>query len=108
MAVAAALGLALLSSGPALAVDRIKANNATNLDQGGSWVGGAIPGTADVGVWNSTVVGANSTVLGSDQNWSGLRIANPGGTVTSESTNRRRAVRCPSLPDDSRTPIQWS
>jgi fibronectin-binding autotransporter adhesin len=85
----AALALALLSMGgdAAHAVDRIKANNAMNLDQAASWTGGVIPGTADVGVWNSTVTGPNAVALGSDQSWSGLRIANPGGAVTINSGN---------------------
>ncbi len=84
---AAVFSAMLLVSGTASAVDRIKDNNATNLDQGASWVGGVAPGTADVGVWNNTVAGASAAALGSDQSWSGVRIANPGGDVTISASN---------------------
>jgi autotransporter-associated beta strand protein len=59
-----------------------KANNSTNLNNGGSWVGGAAPGLYHQALWNSTVTTANSTTLASNQQWAGLKIANPGGTVT--------------------------
>ena len=62
--------------------DIIKANNTDNLNLGSSWFGGNAPGTSDVGVWDSTVTGANTTLLGGALSWSGIRIANPGGTVT--------------------------
>jgi fibronectin-binding autotransporter adhesin len=82
-AAAVALGMSLLGSGPAFAQAVIsKANNTTNLDQGASWVGGLAPTNLDTALWDATVVGANSTVLGTDQSWAGLRITNPGGLVT--------------------------
>ena len=59
-----------------------KANNTTSLNTGSSWVGGVTPGLYNQALWNSTVVGANTTTLGSDQTWAGLRIVNPGGLVT--------------------------
>jgi len=59
-----------------------KANNTTSLDSGASWVGGTAPGLYNQAVWNSTVAGANTTTLGSDQTWAGLKIVNPGGLVT--------------------------
>ena len=59
-----------------------KANNTTNLDSGASWVGGADPGIYSQALWGSTVTAANTTTLASDQHWAGLKIANPGGTVT--------------------------
>jgi fibronectin-binding autotransporter adhesin len=80
---AVALGMSLLGSGATFAQAVItKDNNTTNLDQAGSWVGGVVPTNVDTALWDSTVVGANSTVLGSDQSWAGLRITNPGGLVT--------------------------
>ena len=60
----------------------VKANNATNLESGGSWVGGADPGIYNRAVWNNTVAGANAATLASGQLWAGLKIVNPGGTVT--------------------------
>ncbi len=63
-----------------------KANNATNLDAGGSWVGGVDPGIYKQAVWNSTVTAANTATLASDQDWAGIKIVNPGGTVTINGT----------------------
>ncbi len=59
-----------------------KANNADDLDQVSSWVGPSVPGSGDVAVWDSTVTGLNAPALGSAQDWSGIRIADPGGDVT--------------------------
>ena len=59
-----------------------KANNTTNLDNGGSWGGGVDPGIYNQALWNSTVTAANTTTLASYQQWAGLKIVNPGGTVT--------------------------
>jgi fibronectin-binding autotransporter adhesin len=73
--------------GDASAVDRIKENNTAALNNGASWVGGVAPGAGDVGVWNSTVTNANTTALGGDLSWAGIRIADPGGLVTVSSGN---------------------
>ena len=81
------LALALLAATPALAAEVIKANNTNALNLGTSWVGGTGPGAADVGVWNSTVSGANSVALGADLSWAGLKLTNPGGAVTLTGTN---------------------
>ena len=59
-----------------------KANNATNLDNAASWIGGASPGIFSQALWNNAVSGANTATLGTNQLWKGIRIANPGGTVT--------------------------
>src|SRR6266699_3876074 len=84
-----ATGLALLAGLP-LAVQAatvLKANNTDNLNLTTSWVGSTVPGTGDVGKWDSTVTVANAVVLGSDASWRGLAIANPGGIVTIGSGN---------------------
>lgn len=60
----------------------VKANNTTALNLTGSWVGGVVPGSADVGHWNSTVTGANTVALGAARTWLGVLITNPGGAVT--------------------------
>lgn len=69
---------------PAGATDRIKQNNTTALNLAGSW--DTLPGSGDVGVWNSTVAGANASALGAGVvggvSWQGIRIANPGGLAT--------------------------
>ncbi len=59
-----------------------KANNATNLNVGTSWVGNLAPGLASTARWNSTVTAANTTVLGANMTWAGIIVANPTGTVT--------------------------
>jgi fibronectin-binding autotransporter adhesin len=64
----------------------VKDNNATNLDNGNSWVGTTNPGIYKQAVWNNTVTAANTTTLGTDQDWAGIRIANPGGLVTINGT----------------------
>jgi autotransporter-associated beta strand protein len=67
--------------------DVIKANNADTLGLGTSWAGGVAPTSGDVAVWNSTVTGANTAVLGGDLSWQGIRIANPTGAVTISAGN---------------------
>ncbi len=59
-----------------------KANNTTNLDNTGSWVGNSEPGIYKQAVWNSTVTAANTATLAADQSWAGIKIVNPGGLVT--------------------------
>jgi fibronectin-binding autotransporter adhesin len=66
----------------AYAVVVVKANNTTNLTQGGSWVGGSTPGIADTAKWDSTVTAANSISLGGTFYVNEISTANPGGPVT--------------------------
>lgn len=66
----------------AAAQEIIKANNTDALNLTTSWVGGSVPGTDNVAVWDSTVTAANTVSLGADPSWQGVRIANPGGLVT--------------------------
>lgn len=61
--------------------DRIKINNTTNLNDGGSWTGG-VPNRDNMAVWTNAVTGDNSSLLGANVNWQGIRIANPGGAIT--------------------------
>ncbi|MBE3096623.1 MAG: autotransporter-associated beta strand repeat-containing protein, partial [Planctomycetes bacterium] len=77
--VAVTLGLVLVA--PALG-DQTKDNNTTNLNLVGSWVGGVVPGAGDVAIWDNTVTAANTTVLGANLSWLGIRILDPGGLVT--------------------------
>ena len=75
---AAACAALLAIPQTARADDRTKANNTTNLDQTGSWTLGVVPGSGDVAVWDDTVTAANTTALGSNLSWQGIRI---GGTT---------------------------
>ena len=70
----------LLMAGGVEAATRVKQNNQTNLNQAGSW--DVVPGAADIGQWDGTVVGANSVVLGGEMSWLGLKVVGPGGLVT--------------------------
>jgi autotransporter-associated beta strand protein len=69
-----------LFHGTLLAATSIKQNNNTKLNLTGSW--NAMPGMADIGQWDATVLAANSPALGSDLTWLGLKITTPGGLVT--------------------------
>lgn len=78
-----ALAAALAATLPAFhaqAVDIIKANNITALNLDASWTT-VQPTGADIAVWDSTVTAANTTALGADLSWQGIRIANPTGNV---------------------------
>jgi autotransporter-associated beta strand protein len=68
---------AFLVAATAQAADRTKADNATALDQGGSWVSGTAPGTADWAIWNGTYTPANCTnSVPNTVRWGGIRISN--------------------------------
>ena len=71
-----------VSLGAVLTSANVKANNTTNLNLVGSWTGGVVPGLGNVALWNNTVTAANTVSLGSNLNWGGISIANPGGAVT--------------------------
>jgi len=86
-ALAAASLATLLISPQAQAVDIIKANNTNNLFLTSSWVGGVVPTGSDVAVWDNTVAGTNTTILGADLAFQGIRIADPGGIVTVNAGN---------------------
>ncbi len=74
-------------TGIASAEDITKAFNGDDLNLGSSWVGGAVPGVNDVALWNNTVTGSNTTLLGGNLSWSGIRISDPGGAVTISAGN---------------------
>ena len=64
---------------PASAGEVVKDNNNVTLKDGPSWVGGAVPGSGDVAVWNSVFAStATGPTLGASPLWGGLRIADPG------------------------------
>lgn len=82
-----ALAVSLLLPRFGLAADFSKANNTDSLGLGTSWTGGTAPTSDDVAVWNSTVTGVNTAVLGGDLSWQGIRVANPTGAVTISAGN---------------------
>jgi fibronectin-binding autotransporter adhesin len=74
--ITAACGAAVVS-----AADVIKANNTNNLNLGTSWTSGTAPTPADVAVWNNTVTASNTSALGGDVSWQGIKVQAPGGRV---------------------------
>jgi autotransporter-associated beta strand protein len=64
-----------------------KADNTDNLNLTNSWVGPAVPGLGDVAVWDSTVTSANTTSLGANIAFAGIKILDPGGAVTINAGN---------------------
>lgn len=67
-------------------VPLLKANNETNLNVSSSWTTG-VPGASDVAPWNNLVTGANTTNLGADLTWAGIKILDPGGEITINTGN---------------------
>jgi len=60
----------------------VKANNTTTLDSAGSWVGGVAPGSADIAVYSSSILAANSTSVGAGVSFGGIQFSdNPGGNI---------------------------
>ncbi|BCX47539.1 hypothetical protein HAHE_14470 [Haloferula helveola] len=72
-------GVVLTGTAPA---PLVKDDDTDDLNLGSSWVGGIAPGPIDTGLWDSTVTGSNSTVLGTDQEWNAIAVQDPGGDVT--------------------------
>jgi len=85
----ALLAASVLLTNPVAAVAQsiIKADNTTALNDAGGWVGGVVPGSGNVAVWDSTVTSANTVALGADLDWQGIRVIDPAGNVTISSGN---------------------
>src|SRR5256885_8558336 len=66
----------------------VKTNNVLALNVAGSWTNNAVPGVGDVAQWDNTVTAANATnTLGANLSWAGLKILDPGATITINSGN---------------------
>ena len=80
--------LAALMLVPATHADQVKANNASNLESGSSWVSNIAPVGTDNAIWNSIVATpANCTnTLGSAVIWGGIVISNPSAPVVVNGT----------------------
>jgi autotransporter-associated beta strand protein len=77
----------LLAGATAFGANVNKDNNTDDLNLGTSWVGGLPPTSSDVALWDSTVAADNTTLLAANTNWAGVKILNPGGPVTINSTS---------------------
>ena len=76
LSAAVVIGLFVFTN-TASATTRVKANNTTTLNQTGSWTGGVVPTSSDIGQWNNTSgPSGNSVSLGADMTWQGIQIAN--------------------------------
>jgi len=60
----------------------VKANNANALNLTNSWSNATVPTVSTTATWDSTVTGANTTVLGATLSFGGIVISNPAGLVT--------------------------
>jgi autotransporter-associated beta strand protein len=78
---------ALILSLPATAGNVVKTNNTDNLNLGSSWVGGVPPALTDVAVWDNTITAGNTTLLGANLTWAGIKILDPGGLITISAGN---------------------
>jgi autotransporter-associated beta strand protein len=83
---ATSLLTAMLAASSAQAADVVKAANTNALNLGTSWTGGTAPTSSDVAVWNNTVTAPNSSALGGDLSWEGIRIGTVAGTANPSST----------------------
>ena len=67
----------LLAAQTTPAADQTKADNATPLHQGGSWISGAAPFAGDWAVWNGTYSPSNCTnSIGANVTWGGILLSN--------------------------------
>ena len=71
-----------LSLGSARATTITNADTSATLNLGTAWVGGVVPASAIVAVWDSTVQVNLSKTLGASASWAGIQELNPGGLVT--------------------------
>jgi autotransporter-associated beta strand protein len=69
-----------------VALANAKANNTLSLNNPSSWTT-SVPGAAELAIWDDTVNGPNTTVLGANLTFGGIQILNPGGLVTINSGN---------------------
>jgi fibronectin-binding autotransporter adhesin len=60
----------------------LKADNSTDLVLADSWVGGVVPGAADIATWDATVTTSSATLLGGALSLGGIALTQPAGPVT--------------------------
>ncbi len=62
---------------------QVKTDNATTLDQGGSWVSGTAPGSSQWAIWNGAYTPSNLTnSLANSATWGGILVSNVSGAPT--------------------------
>ena len=61
----------------------VKTNNVSNLNLAASWTNNAVPGSADIAQWDSTVSDVNNTTntLGAGMIWGGIKVVNPAAKI---------------------------
>lgn len=66
---------------PVRAAEIQKANNTAPLNTGASWVGGVVPSSQDIALWDNTLTVANTSGLGGSLSLAGIRVTNPAGSI---------------------------
>jgi autotransporter-associated beta strand protein len=79
---AAALASLALIQFTANAATLSKADNTNDLNLATSWSGSVVPGANDIAQWDSTVTAANSTLVGANLSFAGVKVTDPAGAVT--------------------------
>nr|UXE44822.1 hypothetical protein Hi04_10k_c3780_00010 [uncultured bacterium] len=85
---AVALLCLILSGVSGAAATIIKADTPDAMNLGTSWVGGVVPTSSDIALFDTTVSAGNANAtLGADLSFLGLQITSPGGPVTINAGN---------------------
>lgn len=56
-----------------------KANNALTLNSTTSWVGGVVPGSSDIALFDSTVTASKNAAIGGNLSWAGIKVTDAVG-----------------------------
>jgi fibronectin-binding autotransporter adhesin len=65
-----------------MAVEIIKADNVDPLQNASSWSGGVAPTSADIAVWNSSLVNQFTSTLSTASSWSGIKVTDITNALT--------------------------
>jgi autotransporter-associated beta strand protein len=77
------------------AAEIVKENNTTNMALTGSWVGGIVPGTGDIALFNDVFASTASVGTGGLLKWSGFKVigANNPGQILVNNTTTANAIQ---------------
>lgn len=80
---ATSASIAFLVTLPLSGADLSRANNSNALNLTGAWVGGVVPGSSDIAVWDSALTTDRANVIGGNLSFGGIKVTNAGGTLHS-------------------------
>jgi autotransporter-associated beta strand protein len=87
IALAVSMAAIAVWSGRSLAQSLVvKADNANNLSDPGSWTLGVVPGATDKATWDATITTANTTNLGTNLSFGGIVIGTTSNTPVGDVT----------------------